>query len=52
MKRRYEATTDGGWVEVLIPETPEDVEEIEQRVVRGEVEDYASFGDTREEVSE
>jgi hypothetical protein len=52
MKRRYEQTTEGGWVEVLIPETAEDLAEIERRTLRGEVDASASFGDRRAEVNE
>jgi|SRR5882724_1171342 len=51
MKRRYEQTVSGGWVAVLIPETPEDQAEIERLEIRGEVNDYASFGDRRAEVA-
>jgi DNA-binding MarR family transcriptional regulator len=51
MKRRYERTVGGGWVTVLIPETLEDEEEIARGVIRGEVNDYASFGDIRAEVA-
>jgi DNA-binding MarR family transcriptional regulator len=51
MKRRYEQTVGGGWVAVLIPETQEDQEEIERLEIRGEVNDYASFGDRRAEVA-
>jgi hypothetical protein len=50
MRRRYERTVSGGWVEVLIPETPEDMEAIEDRARRGEVDMSASFGDRRQEV--
>jgi hypothetical protein len=35
MNRRYERTVRGGWVEVLIPETSEDLEEIQRRTLRG-----------------
>jgi hypothetical protein len=52
MKRRYERTVRGGWVEVLTPKTSEDVEEIERRTLRGEVDASASFGDRRDEVNE
>jgi hypothetical protein len=52
MKRRYEKTTDGGYVEILIPETPEDLDEIERRSLRGEVDVSASFEDRRAEVAE
>jgi hypothetical protein len=51
MKRRYEQTVHGGWVEVLIPETEEDLEEIERRTRRGEVDASASFGNRRAEVN-
>ena len=51
MRRRYERTVSGGWVPVLIPETPEDQAEIERLEIRGEVNDYASFGDRRAEVT-
>jgi DNA-binding MarR family transcriptional regulator len=51
LKRRYEQTVGGGWVAVLIPETLEDEEEIARGVIRGEVNDYASFGDIRAEVA-
>jgi hypothetical protein len=52
MKRRYERTVRGVWVEVLIPETSEDLEEIERRTLQGEVDASASFGDRRAEVNE
>jgi hypothetical protein len=45
MKRRYERTVLGGWVEVLPPETSEYLEEIERRTVRGEVDASATSGD-------
>jgi DNA-binding MarR family transcriptional regulator len=51
MKRRYEQTVRGGWVAVLIPETPADQAEIDAMEIRGEVNDYASFGDRRAEVA-
>jgi DNA-binding MarR family transcriptional regulator len=51
MKRRYEQTVGGGWVAVLIPETPADQAEIDAMEMRGEVNDYASFGDRRAEVA-
>jgi DNA-binding MarR family transcriptional regulator len=41
----------GGWVPVLIPETPADQAEIDAMEMRGEVNDYASFGDRRAEVA-
>jgi hypothetical protein len=49
MKRRYEQTVGGGWVAVLIPETQEDLDEIDRMATRGEVDTYASFGDRRAE---
>ena len=51
MKRRYEQTVSGGWVAVLIPETQEDLDEVDRLEIRGEVNDYASFGDRRAEVA-
>jgi DNA-binding MarR family transcriptional regulator len=51
MRRRYEQTVRGGWVAVLIPETQEDLDEIDRMATRGEVNDYASFGDRRAEVA-
>ena len=51
MKRRDERTVRGGGVAVLIPETQEDLEEIERMAIRGEVDTYASFGDRRAEVA-
>jgi predicted MarR family transcription regulator len=51
MKRRYERTVGGGWVAVLIPETQEDLDEIDRMATRGEVDTYASFGDRRAEVA-
>jgi DNA-binding MarR family transcriptional regulator len=51
MKRRYEQTVSGGWVAVLIPETQEDLDEIDRMASRGEVDTYASFGDRRAEVT-
>jgi DNA-binding MarR family transcriptional regulator len=52
MKRRYEQTVGGGWVAVLIPETQEDLDEIDHIAIRGEVDTSASFGDRRAEVAE
>ena len=52
MNRRYERTVRWGWVEVLIPETSEDLGEIQRRTLRGEVDASASFGDRRAEVNE
>jgi DNA-binding MarR family transcriptional regulator len=51
MKRRYEQTVGGGWVAVLIPETQEDLDEIDHIAIRGEVDTSASFGDRRAEVT-
>jgi predicted MarR family transcription regulator len=51
MKRRYEQTVGGGWVVVLIPETQEDLDEIDRMASRGEVDTSASFGDRRAEVA-
>jgi DNA-binding MarR family transcriptional regulator len=51
MKRRYERTVGGGWVAVLIPETQAEADEIDRMTARGEVNDYASFGDRRAEVA-
>jgi DNA-binding MarR family transcriptional regulator len=51
MKRRYERTVSGGWVAILIPETQEDLDEIERMAIRGEVDTSASFGDRRAEVA-
>jgi DNA-binding MarR family transcriptional regulator len=51
MKRRYEETARGGWVTVLIPETQEDLDEINRMATRGEVDTSASFGDRRDQVA-
>jgi DNA-binding MarR family transcriptional regulator len=51
MRRRYEQTVRGRWIAVLIPETQEDLDEIDRMTTRGEVNDYASFGDHRAEVA-
>jgi DNA-binding MarR family transcriptional regulator len=51
MRRRYEQTVGGGWMAVLIPETQEDLDEIERMASRGEVDTSASFGDRRAEVA-
>lgn len=52
MKRRYEKTVTGDMFEVLSPETQEDLDEIERRTLRGEVDTSVSFGDRRAEVAE
>jgi hypothetical protein len=52
MRRRYEQTDSGAAVEVLIPETQEDLDEIEARRLRGEIDTRHSFGDRRGEVVE
>lgn len=52
MRRRYEHTTDGDPIVVLIPETPEDLDEIDAMAARGEIDTRHSFGDCRGEVAE
>jgi hypothetical protein len=52
MRRRYEHTTDGDPIVVLIPETQEDLDEIDAMAARGEIDTRHSFGDCRGEVAE
>jgi hypothetical protein len=48
MRREQIPTVDGGTVEVLVPETPADVEALRRRQEQGEeIDDRLSFGDDR-----
>jgi hypothetical protein len=49
MRRRYEHTTAGDQIVVLIPETQEDLDEIDAMAARGEIDTRHSFGDCRGE---
>jgi hypothetical protein len=48
MRRERLRTTDGGTIEVLVPETEADVEALRRRQEHGEeIDDRLSFGDDR-----
>ena len=48
MRREQVPTVDGGTVELLVPETPADVEVLRRRQEQGEaIDDRLSFGDDR-----
>ena len=49
MRRERFRTTDGGTIDVLVPETEADVELLRRRQEQGElIDDRLSFGDDRE----
>lgn len=49
MRREQVPTVDGETIEVLVPETPADVEALRRRQEQGEqIDDRFSFGDYRE----
>jgi hypothetical protein len=48
VRRERLRTTDGDWIEALVPETPADVEALRRRQEQGEeIDDRLSFGDDR-----